>query len=122
MDRRTFIRGVAASLGLKASLAMTEPLHAAPTREEFEAFQAKRRQELWGLLGDLPERRPPTAKLLHTEKVPGYSLEHLELDLNGVEPVPALLLLPERRPRPAPGLLYIHAHGGTYELGKEELL
>jgi hypothetical protein len=122
MDRRTFLRGVAASLGLKASLAMTEPLHAGPETDEFRDKQARRRQELWGLLGDLPERRPPAAKLLRTEKGPGYTLEHLELDLNGIEPVPAYLLLPERRSKPAPGLLYIHAHGGTYALGKEELI
>jgi hypothetical protein len=49
-------------------------------------------------------------------------LEHRELDLKGIEPVPAILLIPEKLQKPAPGLLYIHAHGGTYELGKEELL
>lgn len=32
------------------------------TREQFAAYQAKRRQELWGLLGDLPARRPATAR------------------------------------------------------------
>ena len=59
---------------------------------------------------------------MRTEAGLGYTLEHLELDLNGIEPVPALLLIPERRPAQAPGLVYIHAHGGTYDLGKEELL
>src|SRR5262249_29457300 len=80
------------------------------------------RKELWGLLGDLPRRRAPQARLLRTERHPGYALEHLELDLNGVEPVPAYLLLPDRRPRPAPALLYLHAHGGPHDLGKEELV
>jgi dienelactone hydrolase len=60
--------------------------------------------------------------VVRTEKGNGYTLEHLELDLNGTEPVPAVLLLPEKRQQPAPGLLYMHAHGGTYELGKEELI
>jgi len=36
--------------------------------------------------------------------------------------VPAYLLLPDKRAHPAPGLLYIHWHGGTYGVGKEELL
>lgn len=91
--------------------------------DDLLARQNKRRQELWGLLGDLPlEHKPKPAKLLRKEKGEGYTLEHLELDLNGVEPVPALLLIPDQRQMPAPGLLYIHAHGGTYELGKEELL
>jgi hypothetical protein len=92
------------------------------TWDEFGARQQRRRQELWGLLGDLPLHRPATARRLHTEAGPGYTLEHLELDLNGIEPVPALLLVPEKRPRPAPALLYIHAHGDNYDLGKEELM
>src|SRR5262249_46870106 len=64
----------------------------------------------------------PRARLIRTTRHPGFTLEHLELDLNGVEPVPALLLLPDRRRTPAPALLYLHAHGGSYGLGKEELL
>jgi hypothetical protein len=122
MDRRAFLRRSAAVVGFGAGLAMSEPLPADTSREAFEAHQAKRRKQLWGLLGDLPERHPPRAKLLRTEKRPGYTLEHLELDLNGLEPVPAYLLLPDRRSKAAPGLLYLHAHGGTYGLGKEELI
>lgn len=93
------------------------------TPAAFAAFQERRRQELWGLLGDLPwGHRPAPPRLLRTERGNGYVLEHLELDLNGLEPVPALLLIPDRRPPRAPGLLYLHAHGDTYDLGKEELL
>lgn len=120
MERRTFLRYGASGLGLGATLAMTDLLRA--DAEAFPDHQARRRRQLWALLGDLPERRPPTAKLLRTEKRPSYTLEHLQLDLNGIEPVPAYLLVPEKRRQPAPGLLYIHAHGGTYGLGKEELL
>src|SRR5262245_13207744 len=88
----------------------------------FRAFQQARRRELKALLGDLPRHGPPSARLLRTEKHPGFALEYLELDLNGLEPVRAYLLLPDRRAEPAPALLYLHAHGGTYGLGKEELL
>ncbi len=102
-------------------LTMGQHLPAA-VRDEFLAHQARRRQELWGLLGDLPPPRSPQARLLKTTRHEGYTLEHLELDLNGLEPVPAYLLLPDQRPARAPGLLYLHAHGGTYELGKDELL
>lgn len=84
---------------------------------------AARRQQLWNLLGDLPRaHRPAAPRLVATEHHPGFTLERLELDLNGIEPVPALLLLPERRAAPAPGLLYLHWHGGEYGLGKEQLL
>jgi cephalosporin-C deacetylase-like acetyl esterase len=122
MHRRRFLSRSAALLGWGATLAMSESLQAASPREEFEARQDQRGKELWGLLGDLPEKRPPRAKLLKTDKHDGYTLEHLELDLNGIEAVPAYLLVPDKRPKLAPGLLYLHAHGGTYGLGKEELL
>jgi hypothetical protein len=60
--------------------------------------------------------------LVKREKHEGYTLERLVLDLNGIEPVPALLLIPDKRQSPAPGLLYIHWHAGMYGLGKEQLL
>lgn len=93
----------------------------AVTSAEFRARQQSRRIELWRLLGDLPEKRPPTGKLLRKEQRPGYTLEHLTLDLNGIEPVPALMLIPDKVKAPAPTLLYMHWHGGNYELAKEEL-
>ena len=90
---------------------------------EFSEFQERRRKELWSLLGDLPwEHRPGPAKLVSTEKHDGYTLERLVLDLNGQEPVPALLLIPDKRQERAPGMLYIHWHAGMYGLGKEQLI
>jgi len=90
---------------------------------EFAAHQERRRRELWSLLGDLPwEHKPTPPKLVRTEKHDNYTLQRLVLDLNGLEPVPALLLIPDRLTQPAPGLLYIHWHGGMYDLGKEQLL
>ncbi len=121
--RREFLQGCAAVLGLR--LLENPRIFAAPVESsaEFFARQNRHREELWKLLGDLPPRnRPIGAKLLRSETAQGYTLEHLELDLNGIETVPALLLIPDKRPPQAPGLLYFHAHGGTYELGKEELL
>lgn len=88
----------------------------------FPAHQQIRRQQLWTLLGDLPEPKPPTAKLVRTEQCQGYKLEHLVLELNGIQPVPALMLIPDNIQKPAPGMLYIHWHGGNYDTGKEELL
>jgi hypothetical protein len=122
MNRRSFLQQSTALLGLGVSLAMTESTLADQNSAEFAAHQAKRRKELWSLLGDLPKDRSPKSKALKTEKGKGYTLEHLELDLNGIETVPAYLLLPDKRQESAPGLLYIHAHGGTYQLGKEELI
>ena len=93
------------------------------SREVFAAYQANRRKELWSLLGDLPwDHQPNPPKLVSTEQHDGYTLQRLVLDLNGLEPVPALLLIPDKRPTPAPGLLFIHWHAGMYDLGKEQLL
>lgn len=86
------------------------------------AQQQSRRQQLWSLLGDLPNRREPRAQLLRTEQCEGYALEHLVLDLNGLQPVPAILLKPDGMVHPAPAMLYMHWHGGNYDRGKEELL
>lgn len=90
---------------------------------EFTTYQDRRRWDLWGLLGDLLwDHKPGTPQVVSREKHEGYTLERLVLDLNGLEPVPALLLIPDRCQKPAPGLLFIHWHAGEYDLGKEQLL
>ena len=96
-----------------------QPARQSEAGEAFSTFQARRRQELWSLLGDLQwAHKPGPAKLVKTEKHDGYTLERLVLDLNGIEPGPALLFIPDKRQKPAPGLLFIHWHGGMYDLGK----
>jgi dienelactone hydrolase len=82
-----------------------------------------RRQQLYALLGDLPPReRPIGARVVSTEERPGYVLEKLILDLNGLEPVPAYFVRPKEITGRFPAVLYNHAHGGNYALGKDELL
>jgi hypothetical protein len=93
------------------------------TKKHGDVRPAARRRELYGLLGDLPDRRRPVkcARVDEVE-VDGYIVERLVLDLNGAEPVPAYLARPKRRPPPYPAVLCSHAHGGDYALGKDELL
>lgn len=80
-----------------------------------------RREELYALLGDLPERgRPVSARLVDTQERDGYILECLELDLNGIEPVPAYFAKPKDLKGPAPCVLFNHSHGGGYDIGKKE--
>ncbi len=122
--RRDFLRtSVVAPLALSSAAAFPAQAGQSQPSEDFSKFQDRRRKELWGLLGDLPwQHRPGPAKLVRTEKHDGYTLERLILDLNGQEPVPALLLIPDKRAARAPGMLYIHWHAGMYGLGKEQLL
>jgi len=81
------------------------------------------RDKLYGTLGDLPRRdRPVSAKLLLYEERDKYLLEKLSLDINGFEEVPAYLIKPKVARERLPVILYNHAHGGDYDLGKDELL
>lgn len=82
-----------------------------------------RRSELYSLLGRLPDRkRPVAARKVDEERREEMIVEHLLLDLNGLEEVPAYLVRPRKLGKPAPAVLYNHSHGGGYEIGKEELL
>ena len=123
LPRRDFLKQAAALVAVGADISAMSEAQGFKSRSEFTAYQQRRRKLLWSLLGELPfNHRPNPAKLIKTEQGDGYTLERLTLDLNGVEPAPALLLIPDKREKPAPVLLYIHWHGGTYPVGKEELL
>jgi dienelactone hydrolase len=81
-----------------------------------------RRNELYALLGDLPPRdRPITSTTVWTQDRGAYILEKLILDLNGIEPVPAYFSRPKELNGSA-AVLYNHAHGGAYGMGKEEFI
>ena len=83
----------------------------------------ERRNELYALLGDLPERdRPIGVTPVSQQECGHYVLERLMLDLNGVELVPAYFTRPHDGDGPLPTVLYDHAHGGDYVLGKDELI
>jgi alpha/beta hydrolase family protein len=123
--RRDFLYSsvVASSFALAGSPVLSGERKEMPGEHDFPGFQERRRKELWGMLGDLPwSHHPGPARLVRTEKHDGYTLERLVLDLNGQEPVPALLLIPDKRQERAPGMLYIHWHAGMYGLGKEQLV
>ena len=82
-----------------------------------------RRHKLYALCGDLPARdRSIQATLISREERTGYILETLVLDLNGIETVPAYWVAPKQTHGRLPVVLYNHAHGGNYEIGKNELL
>ena len=83
----------------------------------------QQRARLYDLLGPLPPReRPVSAEVVWTREEPHYQIQYLMLDLNGLEPVPAYYVGPTDSAPPYPVVLYNHAHGGDYVLGKDELL
>ncbi len=82
-----------------------------------------RRAELYALLGDLPDRRRPVGGRKRDEQVrDGYVLETWDLDLNGVETVPAILARPRHAQGRRPAVLFNHSHGDNYGIGKSELV
>jgi acetyl esterase/lipase len=84
---------------------------------------AGRRTALYDLLGDLPDRkRPIKGARLREEERDGYLLETWELDLNGIEPVPAYVARPREISGRAPAVLFNHSHGGGYKIGKTEFV
>jgi dienelactone hydrolase len=84
---------------------------------------AARRAELYGLLGRLPDRHRAVATTkTGEEERDGYILEHWVFDLNGIEPVPALVARPRERAGRAPCVLFNHSHGGGYTIGKKEFV
>ena len=83
----------------------------------------KLRNQLYKLLGDLPDKSLPiSSRLVSVEEYPLYFLERLVLDINGLETVPTYVTSPKSNNSPLPYIVYNHAHGGDYDLGKDELL
>lgn len=82
-----------------------------------------RREKLYRLLGELPERdRPISSNKLAEDVTDAYILEKWLLDLNGEDAVPAYFVRPLEGEGPFPTVIFNHSHGGNYELGKDELI
>jgi acetyl esterase/lipase len=98
-----------------------------PSTSEGAALVAQRqdgrRQELYALLGDLPDRRRPVGgKKRGEEDRAGFVLETWDLDLNGIETVPAYVARPRSLSGRAPAIVFNHSHGGGYKIGKQEIV
>ncbi|MCS7181272.1 MAG: hypothetical protein NZ891_08010, partial [bacterium] len=92
-------------------------------KESLIMIQKEKREKLYELLGDLPDRNYPV-KLIenYIEEREKYVLEKLILDLNGYEPVPAYFVKPKNLKDKVPAIIFNHSHGGKYYLGKDEFL
>jgi hypothetical protein len=82
-----------------------------------------RRRELYSLLGELPAGERPLGGKKRSESTrDGYVLETWDLDLNGIETVPAYLARPQAVNGRVPAVLFNHSHGGGYKIGKLEFV
>ena len=90
---------------------------------EGTANVSQRRRELYSLLGKLPARDRPVRAVKRDEREQdGYVLETWDLDLNGMENVPAYLARPRTLSGRGPAVLFNHSHGGGYKIGKTEFI
>jgi hypothetical protein len=102
-----------------SSLAMTSQRNetAGLSREE------QRREQLYALLGDLPPRDRPVSGHKRSETLrDGYVLETWDLDLNGIETVPAYVARPAADTGRHPAVVFNHSHGGEHHIGKTEFV
>lgn len=89
-------------------------------RQTWEVQRQVARATLWRLLGEMPPFFTPQPTIVSTEQRDGYRLEKIVFDNGvGVE-VPGYVLIPDGANH-APAILYNHAHGGDYTIGKEEI-
>ncbi len=80
------------------------------------------RSDLFALLGDLPPRpRLPPAQTADVTPSPGYLRQDFTLDNGYDSHIPAVMLTPTHTEPPYPAVLYLHAHGHRYQIGKSEL-
>ncbi len=80
------------------------------------------REQVKRLLGSWSEtREPPVATLIDQKESGGQVVESLRISAGPGDPIPALLFRPVSVEAPSPAILYCHAHGGRYEIGKDEL-
>jgi dienelactone hydrolase len=124
-SRRAFIRdsGLASGVMLAGAGPAGAGLPVPPALGRSYRDHSARRALLYQLLGDLPDRsRPITARSRGEEERDGYVLESWELDLNGLEPVPAFLARPKESTASSPAVLFDHSHGGGYDIGKREFV
>jgi dienelactone hydrolase len=96
-------------------------LSAPKSLAEWQSQRQIIRARFWQLLGDLPPLFTPQPTLLERSTRAGCVVEHFAFDNGTGVPIYGYLLLPPELTAPAPAVVYLHAHGGQYEIGKEEL-
>ena len=79
------------------------------------------RQRFWELLKATPQGAPRAVSQT-TEQENGHVVERLRLELESGETVRGIVARPSEVQGRLPALLFMHSHGGHYEVGADELL
>jgi dienelactone hydrolase len=79
------------------------------------------REGFWGLLKSEPCAAAALMSQVAEDRA-GYSVERLVFDFGAAGPVRGILTRPTRILGRVPALLYMHAHGGRFDIGANEIL
>ena len=79
------------------------------------------RGRFWQLLRDAPQGAPAVVSQT-SESRDGYVIERLRLRLERGEEIRGIVVRPAAAAGRLPAILYMHSHGGHYEVGADELL
>ncbi|WP_419909569.1 alpha/beta hydrolase family protein [Hoeflea sp.] len=79
-------------------------------------------QSIWRLLGyPAGPAQGARARLVEVRRDSGYTIEDIVLESRQLQ-VPGTLLRPAETDEPLPAILYCHAHGNNYDIGRRELV
>jgi dienelactone hydrolase len=90
------------------------------TLQEWQVNRGQIRAKLWHMLGEMPPIFTPQPTLVSSEQRDGYRLEKIVFYNGAGAEVPGWVLIPDGANN-APAILYNHAHGGDYTIGKKEI-
>jgi dienelactone hydrolase len=93
-----------------------------PEFADLPAWKRQARGKLQELLHYAPPPCDPRAETVERIDRGEYVQEKVYFNTTPDVRVPAYVLLPKNAPRPAPGIVALHDHGGFYVWGKEKLL
>lgn len=80
------------------------------------------KKKLYTLLGDNAIADHTFGKKVFVENKKNFVVEHYVLHLNTIEEVPALFIHPYSTKSKLPIVIYLHSHGGIFNVGKSEVL
>jgi dienelactone hydrolase len=94
-----------------AQTAPPEPVPVDDLARDLDAYRARTRERLDGLLGEWPTAVPADLELLESDDAGPYQRTRVVFDSEATMSVPAYLLVPHARSSPGPAVLAIHGHG-----------
>ena len=93
-----------------------------PEFGDLAAWKRQARGKLLELLHYAPPACDARAETVERADLGDYVQEKVYFNTTPDIRVPAVVLLPKKGPRPAPGIVALHDHGGFYFWGREKLL